>query len=482
MAITSKKLSLSFFWSFLEQGSSSLISLLVQIVLARVLAPDAFGIMAILLVVINLVSTISQSGLGSALIQKKDATETTFSTAFWLSLAISASLYCIIFFCSPLIEKAYSMPNLTIYLKILGLSVFFDSINSIQRSLLQKEMMFKSLFRANFLSILIGASVGIFMAFSGFGVWSLIFQTISQAIIACIILFVQLPWKPSFVFNLHESKELFGYGWKICFTGILNTLYTGLSELVIGKTNTVAELGYYSQGRKWPNAAMGAVNNALQNVLFPALSTLQNDVPAFQAAIRKMLLAGFYITAPICCLSAVVTEPLIAILLGESWLPCTLIFQFACIGYVFLMPQVVNLRAYMALGYAGLYLKLQIIKVVSGSILFCFVAFVSHNIYIVAAIVLLHTTCCVLFVDMHPAKKIHGIGTLEQLKIILPVLLLSIFCSCITSLIHLCSFDYLMELIFQVLTFSILYLAGSKLFKLPGYKECKTLLKQFLNK
>lgn len=482
MPVSTRKLSLSFFWSFLEQGSSSLVSLIVQIVLARLLAPEAFGVMAILLVIINVMNVVSQSGLGSALIQNRNATKVTFSTAFWLSLFFSILLYTALFLVAPLLADIYSMPDLILLLRILGLSVLFDSINSIQRSLLQKELLFKSIFRANFLAIITGAIISIFLAVYGFGIWSLIFQTICQAVTACIVLFIQTPWKPSFVFDKQEARELFEYGWKICLTGILNTFYTGLSELVIGKTNSAADLGFYSQGRKWPNAAMGAVNNALQNVLFPALSALQDDKAAFQEAIRKMLSVGFYITAPICFLSAAISEPLIAILLGNSWLPCTLIFQFACIGYVLIMPQVINLRAYMALGHSGLYLKLQIIKVFTGSLLFAFIAFVTHDIYIVAATVLVHTILCVLFVDMHPAKRIHGVGALEQLVLILPVLVLSVISFVIVYPIHFFSFSYIIQFVLQIVFFTFVYIVGSSLMNLAGYSECKNLLKRFLKK
>lgn len=482
MTITSKRLSLSFLWSFLEQGSTSIVSLIVQIILARLLLPDDFGVMAILLVIISLANAISQSGLGTALIQKRDATKTTFSTAFWLSLLFSIILYAVIFLGAPLLAIIYSMPDLTLYLRILGLSVLFDSINSIQRSLLQKELRFKSLFRVNFFSILISAAISIILALNGFGIWSLIVQTICQVVASCLALFLQIPWKPSLEFNMYDAKDMFKYGWKICLTSILNTCYTGLSELIIGKTNTASDLGYYSQGRKWPNAAMGAVNNALQNVLFPALSTMQNDIPTFRSAIRKILSTGFYITAPICLLSAVIAEPLIAILLGESWLPCTLIFQFSCLGYVLIMPQAVNLRAYMALGHSGLYLKLQIIKVISGSVLFSFIALVSQNIYVVAATVLLHNICCVIFVDMHPAKKTLGVGTLEQLKIIIPSFSLSLFSAFIASLIQFVSFGFLIQMVLQILVFSIIYLSGSNLFKVEGYSACIEVIAELIKR
>lgn len=479
MAINSKTLSISFFWSFLEQGGSSIVSLLVQIILARLLLPDAFGVMAILLVIINLVNTLAQSGFGSALIQKKNASRITFSTAFWLSMALSLVLYIAVFFISPFIAEIYKMPDLVLYIRILGLSVFLESFNSIQRSFLQKDMQFKSLFRANFFAITFGAAVSIAMALAGFGIWSLIGQVLSQAGTACIILLVQIPWKPSFNFDSNDARFLFDYGWKVCLTSVLNTFYIGLSELVIGKSNTAAELGFYSQGRKWPIAAMGAMNNALQNVIFPALTELQDDKAAFKSAIRKALSSGFYIICPICFLATIVAEPIVALLLGSDWLPCVLIFQFTCLGYVLLMPQVLNLRAYMALGHSGLYLKLQTIKVVSGALIFCLVAIISKNIYVVSAAVLIHTSLCILLVDMAPAKRIHGVSALEQVRIILPTIALSIAASAIAAPIQVLHLDYLPQMIIQIIVFLVVFFSISKFTHHSGLNECLNILKQF---
>lgn len=479
MVVNSKTLSASLFWSFLEQGGSSIVSLVVQIILARLLLPDVFGVMAILLVFVNLINTLAQSGFGSALVQKKDATRISFSTAFWLSMALSLILYIITFIVSPFLAEIYSMPELTTYLRVLGLLVFLDSFNSIQRSFLQKQLQFKALFRASFLALSVSACIAILMALKGFGIWALIAQTLTQAIAACIILLIQVPWKPSLDFKLRDAKALFDYGSKICLTGVLNTFYTGLSELVIGKTNSPTELGFYSQGRKWPNAAMGAANNALQNVLFPALSELQDNLTAFRSAIKRMLSSGFYLTCPICFLAAIISEPIIALLLGETWLPSTLIFQFSCLGYVLLMPQVVNLRAYMALGNSGLYLKLQIIKVVSGAFLFSLVAVLSKNIYIVSAVVLAHTVLSVLFVDMVPAKRVHGVGAIEQLAIILPTVLLSSVASAISFPIQFLNLGYLPQLLIQVIIFTAIYLAGSKVINHPGLSDCLSILSSF---
>lgn len=480
MQISSKTLSISFFWSLMEQGGTSIVSLLVQIILARLLAPEIFGVMAILLVINNLIITIAQSGFGSALIQKKNADGTSFSTALWLSIGLACALYCIAFFSSSFIASMYSMPDIELYIKVLALAVFLESFNSIQRAYLQKNMEFKRLFQTNFIALFLGAIAGIVLAIFGFGVWALIFQTITQALVASIVMIILVPWKPQLIFDLQEGRSLFSYGWKICISGILNTFYTGLSELVVGKSCNATALGYYSQGRKWPIAAMAAVTNSLQNVLFPAFSELQDNMEKLRFTVKKALVSGFYITAPICVLSAIIAEPIIYFLLGPTWLPCAFIFQVSCLGFVLVMPQVINLRAYMALGHSGLYLKLQSIKVVSGAILFCGVALVTKNIYLVSLAVFAHSLACILFVDMRPAKRIIGISALEQIRLIMPTILLVAISSLPTIVISITSIDYLSKMLLQVLIFILIYYICSKISHHEGLADCKSILIQLI--
>ncbi len=482
MSLNAKTVTTSFFWSFLEQGGSAVIALVVQIVLARVLAPEAFGIMAILLVLTSIASTVAQSGLGTALIQKDEATAKTFSTAFWLSLALAGILYLIIFTAAPFIESLYSMSDLALYLRILSLILFFEAFNSIQRSFFQKEMKFKELFRSNFTAIIVSGALGIAAALLGGGIWALILQNGALVICTCLIMFIQNPWHPSFEFDKKEAKELFDYGWKICATGVLNTLYTGLSELVIGKAIDATNLGYYSQGRKWPNAAMSAVLNAIQNVLFPAFASIKNDREALQSAIKTALSMGTFVSVPICFLAAVLAEPIVVLLLTETWLPCVLVFQLACIGYVLFLPQVVNLRVYMALGDSALYLKLQIIKVVTGIVLFCGTAIATKDIYWVAIAVLVHTLVCVLVIDMNPAKRMHGVARGQQLKIIVPAFLLSIISSIASYAMTATGLDYLPLMLVQIVVFAVVYLAGAKLFKLAALDSSIALVKGMLQR
>lgn len=472
----------SMFWSFLEQGGAKAIQLVVQIVLARLLAPDAFGVLAILLVVTQIADSIAQSGLGMALIQKEGASDEAFSTAWWLSLAIAACLYIAIVAASPFIAVFYSMPDLESCLKVLGLSVLFNSANSIQRSYLQKTMSFEAIFKASTIAVILSGAAGIALAYFGFGVWALVAQVLLQGIFICIVMWVQIPWHPRLVFVAVEAKDLFGYGWKICITGILNVLYTGISELIIGRTCTSADLGIYSQGRKYPSAGIGVLNNAVANVLFPAFSAIKNNRELLQSGIKKSLMLGSFVIVPIAFLAAVLAEPLVAILLTEKWLPCVLIFQLMCVSSSVTIMQLVNLRAYMALGDSALYLRLNIIKVLGGGVVIWATAALSRDIYATAVAAFVIGVLSVVVVDMAPAKRLHGYGAFSQLRDVLPIFLLSAVASGVAICVQFVLLGYLAQMFAQIVVFASVYLLGAKILNFPELDAARNLAKSALGR
>lgn len=471
----------SFIWSFLEQGGTSIISLLVQLVLARILDPEAFGVMAILLVLISIASTITQSGFGTALIQKQDATARSFTTALWLSLGFAAALYAIIFISAPAISSLYAMPDLAAYLRVMSLILFFDAFNGIQRSFLQKELNFKALFKSNTVSVLVSGVIGVGAAFAGFGVWALVFQSMSQALVVCALMLVQVEWRPSFSFEARDARDLFSYGWKICVTGILNTLYTGLSELILGKVCSAAELGLYSQGRKWPGAAISVITNSLQNVLFPAFAKLASDADALRDAIKKSLTVGCYVVIPAALFLASAAGPIVGLLLTEKWIACVPVFQLVCIQNLGLILGLVNLRSYMALGHAGLYLKLQIIKISTGIAFICGIAIVFHDIVWVALAACVHGLFCTA-VDMTPAKRIHGLGAFAQLRAIAPLSAVSVAAAGASLAVGLLSVPDLPLVLMQLVAFVAVYLGISAVFKISGFSECRSVVASLLHR
>ena len=472
----------TFLWSFLEQGGSKAIQLVVQIILARLLSPEAFGVLAILLVVTQISDSIAQSGLGMALIQKSDSNESSYSTAWWLSLGLAAVLYMAVFLAAPSISAFYSMPDLIVYLRVLGVIVFFNSANSIQRSFLERSMNFKSIFVATTFAALVSGVGGIVLAFLGFGVWSLVAQSLLQSIFICIVMWVQISWKPAFVFDAAQARSLFGYGWKICITGILNVFYSGISELIIGRACSAGELGLYSQGRKYPTAAIGVMSNSIANVLFPMFSAIKGDVEALRGVIRRGLTLGTFIVAPVSLLAAVVAEPLVAVLLTEKWLACVPIFQLTCISNAILMIQLVNLRAYMALGDSSLYMRLQIIKVLGGGAIIWITAALTHDIYATAWANFFVGVISIIFVDAAPAKRLHGYSSLDQVRDVLPALSLSLVAAAASLIVQLLGVDYIPELFLQCILFAVVYLGGAKVFKFSELSEAASLFRGFTSR
>lgn len=476
------RLTKSLSWSFLEQGATKAVSVVVQIVLARLLLPEDFGVLAILLVVTSLADSVAQSGLGLALIQKKDAAASSYDTAFWLSLILAVVIYALVFIGADFVAGFYGMSQIVLYLRVIGVTILFNAINSIQRSRLQKELNFKSLFLVSLVSVFVSGAIGVACAVFGLGIWALIAQSIVQAICANIILAFVGQWRPRMHFSVKEAKSLFRFGWEVSLTGVLNVLYTGLSELVIGKVCDSTNLGYYSQGRKYPIAAIGVVNTAVANVLFPAFSAIAHDTVELRRSIAKALRLGTYITFPMALAFVSVAEPLVAIVLSDVWLPCVFIFQVTCLANAFTVVQLVNLRAYMALGDSALYLRLQIIKVVVGILVVCGTAIISKDIDAVALATCIVSIFSILIIDLQPAERVLGYGRSAQIKDIAPSLVASLFSLGVSFVPRLVLSDYWLLLLSQVAVFFIVFTAVSKVLKLRELGEIKGLVSSFVKR
>jgi len=446
--------------------------MIIEIVLARILAPEIFGVMAILLVLINVADVIAQSGLGTALIQRQEVTDTSYSTAFWLSLALAAALYIAIWIAAPFIASFYNMDELDLFLRVIALGLFLKAYNSIQRSFLQKNMEFRTLFIANTVAVVVSGLIGVGFAVLGFGIWALIVQNLSQAFLTCLIMFWMIPWHPSIAFSGREARQLFDYGWKICVSGIFGKLYTGLSELIIGKACGATQLGYYSNGAKWPNAGMSAFSNAIENVLFPAFSTISSNIQVLRENVEKAIVVGTYVMVFVSFLLIVTAEPLIVLLLTEKWLPCVPVFQLTCLSCSFYMLQIAVLRAYMAIGDSGLYMKLQIIKVSLGAVVIGVVAVVTTDIYLVAVATVLDTIFNIFVIDLQPAKKRLGITRWKSAQLVMPYFALGIGAACVSFSVTLLDLPYPVAFLSEMVIYSMLFVGASKLLNLRGFKEC----------
>lgn len=319
------------FWKFAERIGAQLVSLTVSILLARFLLPEEYGVVAILLVFINIANVFVSEGFSTALVQKKEATEIDASTMFYCSFLISWILYAILFVLSPSIEIFYKMDGLANLLRVLALKLPIAAINSIQHAYVQRSMQFKKFFFSTIIGTLISGVVGVILAFLGFGPWALVAQYLTNSTIDTVVLFYTVKWRPRMVFSAISAKEMMRYGWKITCGSLLNTIYSETRSLIIGKKYSSSDLAYYNKGVQFPQLIVTNIDSSIGSVLFPALSKITDEKQRLKETVRKSLKMSCYIIFPCMAGLAAVSTPLIKLLLTDKWLPAVFFLHIACI-------------------------------------------------------------------------------------------------------------------------------------------------------
>lgn len=355
-------------WKFGERISAQVVSFLVSLVLARLLEPSHYGSIAILNVFITLANVFVSTGLGSALIQKKDSDDKDFSTVLYINLALSAIIYILLFACAPFVSKMYKSDILTPTLRVMGISLFIAAFNNVQTSYVSKTMQFRLFFFSTIGGTVASAIIGIAMAYLGFGVWALVAQYISNKLFSTIVLFFTISWKPKLLFSFERLKPLFSYGWKLLASDLINNIYLELRSIVIGIKYTTTDLAFYNKGQSLPKLLVYNINSSLQSVLFPMMSKLQNNTKELKEITRKSIKVCSYIIIPVVVLLAICAKSVVQILLTEKWLPCVPFLQLYCIFYIFMPVQSACLQVIKACGKSDLYLKLETIKKIVGTI------------------------------------------------------------------------------------------------------------------
>ena len=346
------------FWRFSERITAQLITFVVSIVLARIIAPEQYGIIAVTTIFINIFNVFVTSGLGTSLVQKKDSDDKDFSTMFYASLVLSAILYGILFFGAPLIANIYHNDILIPLLRIMGLRMPIAAINSIQQAYVSKKMIYKKFFISTLFGTIVSAFVGIYMAIKGYGAWALVGQYLTKCAIDTIVLAIVIDWKPKLYFSFERFKKLFSFGWKIMASSFIGTLFNQLKGMVIGKKYSSSDLAYYNKADQIPSLINNNVGLTVESVFFPTLSQLQDDRENVKQAVRKMLRMSCYVLSACLLGLAAVAKPLILILLTKKWLPCVPFIQVFCVQYSFSILGGVNLQALKGIGRSNVILKL----------------------------------------------------------------------------------------------------------------------------
>lgn len=472
--ITKQKVFSNMIWRFLERTGAQLVALIVSIVLARILTPEDYGTIALLLVFINILNVFVDSGLGTALVQKKDADNVDFSTVFYTNVCFCIILYTIMFFFAPLIAKFYKNESLVSLIRVLSITILISGVKNIQQSYVSKTLQFRKFFFATLVGTITAAVVGIWMAYHGFGVWALVAQQLTNLGIDTILLWITVKWRPDFVFSFKRLKGLFSYGWKLLASAILDTVYTNLRQLIIGKKYSAEDLAFYTKGELFPKAIAGNLNNAIDSVLLPTMAAEQDNQERIKAMTRRAIKTSTYCLAPLMMGLAACSPSIIHILLTDKWMPCTPYMIIFCITYCFFPIHTANLNAIKAVGRSDLFLKLEIVKKIVGLTITLISMWFG---VMVMAYSLLLSSLLSQIINSWPNKKLLKYGYLEQIKDILPGLLLALVMALIVSLVNLLSISYILKLIIQIPMGIVLYIVGSKLFKLDSYTYILDILK-----
>lgn len=467
------------FWTFAERIGAQLVSFVVSIVLARLLMPEEYGIIAIVWVFINICNVFVNSGFGRALIQKKEADDLDFSSVFWFSMAVSAVLYAVLYAAAPWIARWYEMEQLCPVLRVMGLRLIVASFNTVQRAKVSRDMQFKKFFFSTLGGTLFSAVVGIAMAYLGFGVWALVAQELTNVMIDTTILFITIKWRPRLMFSLERMRGLFSYGWKVLVTGLIDTLYEDFRSLYVGKLYTAEDLAYYTRGKQFPHLLVDNVNTSIASVLFPAISAAQGDPDAVKAMTRRAMMTSSYIVTPMMVGLAAVAEPLILLLLTEKWLPSVIFLQIICINCALLPLQTANIQAINAVGRSDITLKLNVIKKAFGLLMVVIFTRISVEAMAWAGVA---TGLFSLFVNVFPNRKLIDYGLWEQLRDIIPNWLLSGAMLVLVRLVHLLRLSVIPELIVMVLVGVVSYVALSVLFRVESFAYIWKMLKPVLNR
>ena len=466
MDITKKSIISNLIWRFSERIGAQGISFIVSIILARLLAPEAYGTVALITVFITIMQVFVDSGMGNALIQKKETDDIDFSTVFYFNVCMCTVLYIVLYFLAPFIASFYRDSQMTPLLRVVGLTLIVSGLKNVQQAYVSRNMLFKKFFYSTLFGTLISGVLGVLTAYMGYGVWALVIQQLSNIFIDTFILWITVKWRPKKCFSFSRLIVLFSFGWKLLCSNLIDTIYNNLRNLIIGKKYTERDLAYYTNGQKIPNLVVTNINSSIGSVLFPALSQEQDDKFLLKKHMRTAIQISSYIMWPILIGIAACAKPIVTILLTDKWLPCVPYLQIACFVYGFMPIHTTNLQAINAMGRSDLFLKLEIIKKIIGIIIL--VLSIPHGVLAIAASSML-ITILNSFINSYPNRCLLSYSYIEQIKDIFPSFLLSCFMGAIVYSINFLSYSTFLLLIVQIVLGVFIYIACSKLLRINTY-------------
>lgn len=466
-------------WRFMERFGSQLVAMVVQIILARMLDPAVFGTVAKVTIITTILLVFVDSGMANSLIQKKDPDDLDFSSVFYFNMAFCLVLYVGLFAAAPAIARFYDDAQLTAIVRVLGLTVVVAGVKNVQQAYVSKTLQFKRFFFATLGGTLLSAAVGIVMVFCGFGVWAIVAQQLTNVTVNTAILWLTVGWRPKRMFSFERLKGLLGYGWKLLVSGLLDTVYNKLREIMIAVFYTDADLAYYNRGMTYPNLLVENINASIDSVLLPVLSAEQDHKEQVRNMTRRAIRISTYVMMPMMMGLAVCAEPLIRLLLTDKWLPCVPYLRIFCFSYAFYPLHTANLNAIKAMGRSDLFLKLEIIKKVFGVIIL--LVTLQYGVYVMA-LSLLFTSVMSQLINSWPNAKLLDYAYGHQLMDMLPAILLSLVMGAAVYPIQLFGWSDWVTLPVQVIAGAAVYILGSVIFQLDSFSYLLGIMKKLMHR
>lgn len=463
-------------WSLVDIFASQGFQFLIQIILARLLLPEYFGIIGMITVFIAVSNIIIDSGLSNALIREKEVSQADYSTVFFTNLGMSALLYIIIILSANQISIFFSEPQLVLLLKVLATVLIINSFGLVQRTMLVKKVDFKSQTKISIISSVVSGITSISFACLGFGIWSLVIRVISLQFMQSFLLCIYNKWIPSLVFKIEAFKKLFGFGWKLLVSGLIETVYQNLYYVIIGRMFSAVELGYYTNAQKFRDVASQSITTSVQKVSYPVLCSIDDNDARLKNGYKKIIRSSVYITFPIMIGLVVIADPLFNILFGANWVKSIPYFQILCLAGMFYPLHAINLNILQVKGRSDLFLGLEVVKKVIGVTSIIIVIFFELGIMglLWAAVI---NSVIAYFINSYFSAELLRYSTKEQIKDILPIFIIA---SIMGVTVYFSSIflpdSNIIKLCVQTIAGIIVYIVASWIAKLKELNEISSLI------
>jgi teichuronic acid exporter len=466
-------------WSFIDTIAGQGISFIVGIILARLLAPREFGLIGMITVFIAISESFINSGFSSALIRKKDCTNTDYSTVFYFNLVTGILFFIILYLSAPAISGFFNEPELKAILQVMGLILIIDSLTIIQRTILTKRINFKLQARISVIASIGSGIIAITMALNGFGVWSLVAQRIVKQCINSLFLWIWNKWKPLFVFSIKSFKELFGFGSKLLISGLIDTIYKNVYYLIIGKFFSAQELGFYTKASEFKNLPSQNLNSIISRVTYPVLSTLQDDIPRLKNNYQRLIRSVMFITFILMMGMAAVAEPMIYTLIGTKWEPAIIYLQMLCFVGMMYPLNALNLNMLQVQGRSDLFLKLEIIKKIIAIPTILIGIFFGIKMMIVGMIV---NALIAYYLNSYWSGVKIGYSLKQQVNDILPSFILALTMGVVVYLLEkILPFSHVINLIILIIFGAIFVFVFCEITRFKDYIFTKELVLEKIN-